>query len=276
MTVRVVSAPTMFNYRSSELIRYKLAIETGPTSERFALAIEPPLFPDGGTPFLPVSYPDDFTVESPAIVNAGVESFAATVCAPSGVRSVHGVDPKRTKLDITVPANSTSTVTAAFRPWRAHAPFPGMQIRPVFEFGNELPGGATGTLDTELAVRPPVPRLASRTGVAITVRTSPSAPTVNTKRARKIRVGRTIRVAGSTRPRLRAQRMLLQVLSTRQSRLRTVATARTDRRGRFSFRWKPRVAAVYELHVAYRRQQRDVTSDYACPKLFRVLSRDGR
>jgi hypothetical protein len=176
-------------------------------------------------------------------------------------------------LDVAMPARATALLSADFHVWSRDAPFAGMNVRPTFTFTDRMfgPTGVTGTIGTDLAIRPPAPRLRGPTGVRLTVRTRPRTPLFNPRRAPRVEPGRAIRIFGTTDPVLRREAISLRVLVHGADREpRRLARVRTDRRGRFRHVWRPRRAGIHELFAYYEPQRRGVTADRTCPRFLRV------
>lgn len=114
----------------------------------------------------------------------------------------------------------------------------------------------------------PTPR--GRLGAHLILSTRPAGTWGEVKAARKIRRGKTVRVSGRLLPAVKGRRVDLQVRAG-GGRLKTFAAVRTDRRGRFAARWRPRTAGTYELWARYPKQRGSLTSDTtSCPLRFRV------
>lgn len=272
LSVSVTHAPSSFDRLRAATKRYELTLTTGPEDERFSVFVEPPLFPDGGSPLYPIA--PGIELVGPAQITGGVNIFSHVVCSPA-FNVVHGAEPMRQGIDVIAPANSSSLLRLSFGVWRRDAPFRGMAVRPKVTFSDRLENsepGATGTIGADQVVLPEAPRLIGPTGVRISFTTRPWTPLTNPKRAPTLRPGRTITVSGRTEPALKRQVVSLRTVGPGQGRpkLRLLARVRTDRRGRFRYEWSPRRPGIHQLFAFYRRQRRGVTSDRACPRYVRI------
>jgi hypothetical protein len=271
----ITAAPSAFDYRRTPEMRYELTFNTGAAEERFAIEVLTPRFPDlEGSPFAGPVEPL-LLLSGPAQRGFARETLGYVACSPYNV--IHGTDTLGIKWDIIAPAQSTSTLTAAFRIWRRDAPFPGQDVRPTFLITPELVSSDDGpaTIPKSLALRPARrPRLEGPSGVVISIATRPRSHDGLLGNTPSYRRGQIFRVYGSTRPVLRRQLIELRALTPGPLRPpHLIARVRTDRRGRFSYRWQPRQPGTHQLFAFYRRQQRGVTSDRACPRVVEIRRR---
>src|SRR4051812_8297886 len=82
-------APAAFDYRHDEIVRYAMRFVTGATEARFRLRVRPPVFADGGSPFIE---PNSLTVglEGPARRGLARTSYSHVACSSYNVS--HGAD----------------------------------------------------------------------------------------------------------------------------------------------------------------------------------------
>lgn len=271
LNVRITEAPSVFDFRHTPAMRYVLELTTGSSEERFKVFVEPPLFPDGGSPL--VLGTPGMELIGPAYSTGGVEINSSVVCSPA--RDVHhGAEPLRRALDVTAPPNTSTNLRITFDVSRADAPFRRMKVRPTITFSDRLAAsgpGASGTLGGELVVGPSPPRLRRPVGVRIVLATKPRTPMFNPRRAPTLRPRTAIRVHGRTDPVLRREILRLREIAPGTgTRLRPVARVRTDNRGRFRYLWRPAQPGLHQLYAFYRRQRSGVTSDRACPRFVRI------
>jgi hypothetical protein len=269
----ITEAPTSFDYRHTVEMSYALTFATGAAEERFAIDVLTPRFPDSeGSPFAGPVEPL-FPLSGPAQRGSGREITGYVACSPYNV--IHGTDPLGVKWDIVAPPQTTSTLRATFRIWRRDAPFPGQDVRPTFLITPELvapPGGGLATIPGTLKLRPTRrPRLKGPLGVVISMPTQPRSADGLRGGTPTYRRGQVFRVYGRTRPVLRRQVIGLRALTPGPLRRpHLIASVRTDRRGRFSYRWRPLQPGTHQLFAFYRQQQRGVTSDRACPRVVEI------
>jgi hypothetical protein len=272
----ITAAPTAFDYRHTREMRYELTFTTGAAEERFAIEVLTPRFPDlEGSPFAGPVEPL-FPLSGPAQRGSGREITGYVACSPFNV--IHGADPLGIKWDIVAPPQTTSTLRATFRIWRRDAPFPAQDVRPTFLITPELvapPAGGLATIPGILKLRPARrPRLRGPSGVVISMPTQPHSDDGLVGKTPIYRPGQIFRVHGKTMPPLRRQVIELRTVTPGPPRPpHRVARVRTDRRGRFSYRWRPHQPGTHELFAFYRRQQRGVTNDRACPRVVAIQHR---
>lgn len=270
LRVAITGAPRVFDYRRTVEMAYRLTFATGDREERFRVAVNPPRFDDGGSPFLA---PEGLQLALEGPARAGIQrtGFARVACSSYNVS--HGADPTNFSLDVAAPANTTSTLTARFGVSRRDAPFPDLDVRPTFRIDGQLVApqlDGPATLPGALVLRPSRPQILAPSGVHITMRTRPRTRRFLARKLPTYRPGRLVRIFGRTDPILRRQVIELRVLRAGFAKPRPLARVLTDARGRFKFRWRPRRLGVHQLFAFYRRQQRGVTSDRACPQVLRI------
>jgi hypothetical protein len=266
----ISKAPLVFDYRRTEVMRYQLTFSTGAEQERFAIVVEPPRFPGEGSPFLG---PQDLLLRlsGPATLGQGENVFGSLACSTYDV--IHGADLITLAHDVNAPASSTSTVNVSFQVAHRDAPFVGQAVRPLFRITPRLSSRDDGppTISRTLTLAPASPKLRGRTGVRIVLASSPPTVSRGNGRLPSYPAGQVLRVTGATRPRLRRQIIELRALDSRTRPTPTrIARVRTDARGRFHYRWSPDGRGKHQLFAFYRRQQKGVTSDRACPLALRL------
>jgi len=255
--------------RSQEVQEYRLVMTAGMHEARFAVHIRPPRFPDGGAALHNLRSSDVVASEN---VDVGLSSTSSAFVACSPEHNViHGEEPTVLAYDLRVPAGETGLLDVTFHGVSHDAPFIGMALNPTFDIDRTLVSDADGpaTIPHDVILRPHAPRVIGPVGVKIALATDPAtAPRVE-RFVPTYKAGRRFTIRGSTRPRVRHALVLLRALTPRTNRrLRTLARVRTDARGRFFYRWRPRDRGIYELFAFYRSQQPDVTDDRTCPRVF--------
>jgi hypothetical protein len=271
--------PGTFNYPGKRALTFRLRMRSGDAAERFSIDIRSPRFHRSqyraeGSPIRlrPV---DGRLVQPAGAVTLGQVrlTHAQPSCSPTSNRP-HGYEPKSLTVDASLPANTAGSLTVRYEVGGTKL-WPGLQYHPTFVARRRLLSGEVGTLPSDTTISPRNPRLRARTiGVRIDFRTMPSSsPTPGLIREREIKRGRSITLVGSTKPVLRRKRISFKYVAPRESRLRALGHAWTDRRGRFRYGgWYPRVPGSYEVWAFYRRTRASgpVLSDHACPRAFTI------
>ncbi len=270
LVVWLAEQPASIHTDAATEVRYRLAFQAGARTERFALGIRPPQFPGEGSPFLPLTT-SDITASGGAQLGSARTSAPEVVC--STVHNVlHGNAPNAIVYDVVIPAHTIGSVELTARLGR-DAPWPGMALRPTFEITRDLAADDDGpaTVPHDVRIVPVRPRLLGPTGVRIRMHTNPATPRPPRRHLPTFRPGQTIAVHGTTEPRQAHTRIELRAATpTNRRHLRPIATVRTDRRGRFRYRWHPQARGAYELFAFYRTRSKRVTSDRSCPRAFRM------
>jgi hypothetical protein len=269
--MRVAVTPPVLSFPGASGLTYRIDISTGDAPERFALELAPRLLPDGGAGLTPASEPR--LTGAGAIPSQGL-AIGIPGCSPARNR-FHGYEPQTTTVDLAIPERTTTTLVADYRVG-AFTPWPGANVGLRIRALRRLTDGTQGTLSAPaVRLRSPQPRLdlRRRSGVRLRLFTSPrSDSTAGNRRPARIARGRRVLIRGDTWPRLRNVRVRLAAVYPGSARLRTIATVRTDRRGRFRYRrWRPRRLGGYELWVFYPRQRERFLSDHRCPRGFRLV-----
>jgi hypothetical protein len=179
------------------------------------------------------------------------------------------------QIEIELPANGHASFgfTAGFG---AYVSPTGKSLRPIVTIKNVglgTPGWGTLTSEPGQLYVPAIPVRYNKTGVAVTLRTSPaSSPRAGLQSPRKIRRGRAITISGTTSPRLAKKFLRLSVLYPgTPAKLRALARVRTDRNGRFVYRgWKPQRLGYYELFVNTPKTATTI-ADFRCPRSFNLV-----
>ena len=280
VTFKTAAFPSTFAYPAAVELRYRIEMTTGPGSERFGLTFAAPRYgrigPRAeGSPIEPEEGDGRFSFAGPGSLGDLYRLGRGTPACSPRMNLYHGYEPTAQTVDVSLPPNSTSVLTARYRTG-GFAPWPGLTFAPTVIAETRLLNGTRGTLRRRQVVSVPSPRLkANRTGVRIefftTPRSSPSPGYVNVE---TIERGQPISVYGHIEPRMPRQRVLLRYFEPGARRLRTLAVVRTSRRGHFRFRgWRPRKRGSYELWAFYPRQRQSLLSDHACPREFVVRER---
>lgn len=259
----------------TKTLTYRLLLRGSDREERFSVALLPPLFVDGsrregsllrGPPRIELS-------GGAAFAGGGFYTSSIPACSPYDNR-FHGAERVVVQRNLVLQPHSTATLTAIYRRDR-DTPWPDSRYSLTFRVGPVSdPQAGPSTISKHERITSPTPKLGGRTGVHIRLWTRPrSSATAGLVRPRKISRGNTISIFGRTLPRLGGHRLALRYRGPgTHSRLVTIARVRIGQRGRFHYRrWRPRKRGVYELWAFYRSLDRDVVSDYACPRGFRLV-----
>ena len=205
-------------------------------------------------------------VRGALVLGDRAETVGTLVCG------AHGAEVRVVTQDVTAPANTTSILEFSYRPARAVAPFRRQNLRLSVHASNRLVGAAAvrGTLRRAIAVRSRQPLRRGRSGVRIRLVADRSTGAGGFgQRLPSYRRGTSLRVSGNTKPRLRNQVLIVRRAAppkkgSRQPTIRN-EQIKTDRRGRFRYRWDPSRVGAHQLSIHYRRQRGNVTNDRTCP-----------
>lgn len=249
---------------------YELRITAGAQDQRFALQVSPPRFPGEGALF---EGPSIFRLEGAGRTGYSIVDNVIPACTPS-FRAIHGVELQSRTVDLTVPANTQSVLRVRFPVATHDAPWVNTDLRPKFTVTPKLvepvEDGPT-TISAPFALQVPRPRVIGPRGVEIRLATTPVTEPFLSASPPSFTRRQVFRVSGTTSPPLRRQVMRLRAVTpTSKGQLATVARVRTDTRGRFVYRWRPRRKGTYQLSAFYRSQQRGLADDRTCPRSFRL------
>lgn len=257
--------PTLVTFPGEQEIAYRLEISntgTQPVAE-FAVRLEVPVYGDVASgrsaEGSPISLKEVQATDG-LVVRERTDIFGYAPCSPSGGRAAvpgpHGYEAHNVELELALPDGLTGALIATYQtglsaPWPSTPHIP----RALLLRGPDMQDGAP------VEIQPPAYRFSGRTGVRIDLRLGKLAASP----------GERVRIRGSTRPRVRRQRLRLRVLRPDARRLRTLAVVRTDRRGRFRYAdWRPRRRGTHEVWAFYRTQSPRLTDDWACPYRLQV------
>ena len=265
LTFRSSVTPTLVTFPGEQEIAYRLDISnagTRPLAE-FAVRLEVPVYGDvargRSSEGSPISLKEVQATDG-LVVQERTEIFGYAPCSPSGGRAAvpgpHGYEPHNVELELALPDGLTGALIATYQtgrsaPWLSTPHIP----RALLLHGPDVQSG------TPVEIQPPSYRFSGQTGVRIDLRLA----------TRSASPGERVLIRGSTRPRVRRQRLRLRVLRPNARRLRTLAVVRTDRRGRFRYaEWRPQRRGTHEFWAFYRTQSPRLTDDWACPHLLQV------
>jgi hypothetical protein len=250
--------PAATEFPGNSTLTYVFTARAGSEDERFHIRASTPLLRDGGSP---LGGPAEATVDPPFEFLGRGHQIAHPFCSAKANR-FHGYEPSVEQWLVGLPAGAAGTLRMTYRVG-AFNPWPRADLRLRVRVDSSMGPEEQGTLSQAYELVSPAPRVRlRRSGVRIRLSVRPAAR----------RAGRPLRVRGTTWPELRRQRVALRYFGPgAQRRLRTLAFVRTDRAGRFRYRWTPATSGRYELWAFYRSQRRGYVSDHACPRLLRVV-----
>lgn len=256
--------PPELLYPGGRELTYRLEMRTGDRQEELGLSLTPGgwgggRFGEAGSPLAPIGV----ALEGPGRMELGPELHG------DPARCLRGSVIHFTTVDVTLPADSISTLVARYRTGFA-PPLPGARYGLVAE-------ASGGTLDRPVSIELPGPRLRGRRGVRIGLQTAPRSSDEIFVEPPSIRRGQPISLSGTTDPPVAGQRIELRYRYEGSEATGgrpaggVLATIRADRRGRFRHRgWRPRRRGLYRLTAAYRSQRRSLASDESCSRYFRL------
>jgi len=263
-SLRAAVSPGDVVFGETRALTYRVVMRTGAAPERFELVAESgSAFGGEGTLLFPGR---EARLEGPGTLRTG-SSFHTDVfpCSASDLPGRHGGLPFGQSFDLELPAEATSTLVFTATVART-APWPGERFGLALQARNGF-GAAPGTLagDSEIPVPSPAP--AGRTGVRLSLSTSPRAGfACETPPA----VGdRPIDVVGRSDPPLAGQRVLLRYVPPGRRTPVTLASVPVADDGSFRYRgWRPRERGTYELAAAYVAQRPERADDFSVPRAF--------
>ena len=275
-----LTTPTRLTSKTTQVLYY-LQLHTGATEERFSIRLTPPSFATLG------SLAEGRTIDGPLAIalqgpgTIGERSTDGSFTAPCSVVADkgHGYATGDTTFDLLLPADSHTTVAVRYRTGRS-VPWIDTDARLRFtilpsligEYAQPSPFAAGATNTTTQTVRTAGPTVGGRLAAHLLLASAPGGTVGSIERAPK-RVGRRspIRLSGKVVPAVRNKKVVLQWARGTGPR-HTLATVRTDSRGRFSGpSWRPGTKGSYELWARYPKQAGTLAPDQtSCPLRFRA------
>jgi hypothetical protein len=271
---------TQVRYPGQERITFTITLRTGPRDLGFLLMWRPSVFTteragirttegatmrrevrqvEGGGFAPPFTLTGDATAGNPG----GVSGQPG--CSP--IRNMHhGVGQGMSNVPLTMPANANATVQASYITGD-DAPWPGDEHQLTIQ-AIPIPGHPS-TLTQPMTVKTDSVAVRGTTGTRIMLASSPSSYISGSINHRNVTLGTTLRVRGRTEPALRNGTITLRHVVPNSRSLRTLAKIRTDKRGRFVHRWKPKSRGIHELW-AFSPSARNRAADHTCPIAIRV------
>jgi hypothetical protein len=282
--------PTRIFFPHRTTLTYRLEMRSGPTMTgrpiEFRALTAIPLFGDQRMRWegSPVDI-ESISFEGAATSQTSSGRWGLPACSPytdqggANARFTwHGYEQHYVEPDVVLRPNSTGAMVVQARTGDT-APWPSVDYRIRFEIRPPRPEpldflDPPETVEPQSVIPPKAPVHAGKSGVEISLTTSPPSAPKPSQSVPTVRVGREVRIRGETSPRIRGQFVILRYFQngdTRDSPFRKLARVRVGRRGRFTYRgWRPRVVGRYELWAFYKTQRRNLVSDHACPRVFEV------
>ena len=272
-TFSAACAPTTISYPGSTEITCALAVTTGAQEERFTVSPRSPQFGGAGpdAEFGTLANDGRVTLTGPGELGLGAFTIVKLASCGGTRDGWHGEFSGGGVQDVTIPANSQSSLTSIFYP--SEPPWPGDSIAPFFEVGNTMVSGDESTIAGPLAVRTLEPTRTGTSGLRILIKTNPESARQPAKPTRT-KLGTKIVIKGRSEPVLRRKVMELQIVGpiTARTRVRPVRTdVRTGRKGKFQTSFKPESAGRYEIAMAFDSKSPAVADGYTCGRLFNVI-----
>lgn len=281
-------AAVVANGLTTDVIYY-LDLHAGPTDQRFNISLTPGQFATAGKFFegASVDGPMQFTLYGPGEI--GVTNSGSGVLAACSERErFHGYAPGTGSADVFLPAGADTIFAVRYSMGRL-APWADTDLRLGFKFnariapgypaGSVFAGGPATSVDgiktTGRTV--PVPVVggkgkAARIGAHLILETTPAGRWGQFEgKPRAIKRTGSVRVRGRLVPAIAGEQVKLQWSRSGGRGLRTAATVRTGKQGRFTATLRPPGTGVRELWADYPSQPGALRPDgTSCPLVYRV------
>ncbi len=275
-----LSTPTSVDASTRTVVYYLQMHSTAEREERFSVRLAPPPFAmiGGLDEGQSLTGPRSIALQGPGTLGQTVADGRFVVSCSERTSAYHGYTTGASTVDVLLPAGSATTLAVRYATGR-RAPWVDSDFRLTFSARPKLVGtyeadspfalGPTLTQTTTLITAGPVVR--GRTGAHLILNTNPSATRGPTQTPRSVRRGEPITIRGRMLPARGRRRVVLQ-WARHGGALRTLATVRTDARGRFTApAWRLGAADTYELWARYPQQSGGLVADgTSCPLRFRA------
>ncbi len=262
------AAPVSFRYSvSTHTLRYggagataSIVMRAGASAQTVSLRVEPSSWQDRhmfGSPLRVFAQ----HVTGPGRITGTFASSCCDFAAGASICQRGGPPDTGDGIILTLPADSTTTVSYRVRlaapPWPAPV-YLGMVVG--------VPASAPNPSQiTRYHLGPAQFAIRGRTGVHIQLdgavggaRRKGNAPYP------VVSLGHTVKIAGTTKPKLVGARMQIGYQATTSNRRGVIGTVTTDPRGGFSVAWKPPAKGTYTITSSYRRPAAGLLADHNC------------
>lgn len=190
----------------------------------------------------------------------------------------HGYSTGPASVDMLLPAGSATTLAVRYATGR-RAPWADTDFRLRFTVQPRLVGtyelgqpffGLAATVTTPSQITTTGPRPGGKLAAHLLLATSPQGTWGEARAPRRVRRGQRVAISGRVLPAVARKRVVLQARRPGGA-LRTLATVRTDTRGRFRGSWTAAGSGTVELWARYPTQSGDLRADgTSCPLRLRV------
>ena len=222
-----------------------------------------PKWPDGGVAGGPLAYGRP-VVEGPGTARG----FASSGFVRLPIGCERGAMAPTAGVALRAPARSRTVLRYPVR--LAAPPWVGTDYAPSFSTAFPFEEGVTNP--TSLTVRGPAFQVGGRTGVRTVLTSRPARRKGHSYL--KVRRSRGLTIVGRTEPPLANRSLRLTYKRMTRGPVPAegrVATVRTDRHGRFAYRWRPRSLGLYAVAAHYdAAADEPVVSDTSCGLIFNV------
>ena len=280
LAISVTADRPAVSYPGRHEIAFTVKLRTGPRAVEYMLSLAPSRFTTRRAGIRTQEGATMRTVRRPphqfGFVLAGQASLlypntlrGQPACSPVQNR-FHGIGEAAVMAALSMPAHAEATLTAYYETGVV-PPWPGDE-HAVTVTARPLPTSASTLTRSTAPVRSPAVALRGTTGTRITLATTPRSALAGVKEQRSARLGRVVRVRGTTDPPLRSGRITLRHVPPGARKPTLLARVRTDRRGRFTYRWTPKRGGLHELWAYSPAGPRRV-ADHTCPVAIRMTRR---
>ncbi|MDQ6851727.1 MAG: hypothetical protein M3070_17665 [Actinomycetota bacterium] len=262
------AAPVSFSYSvSTPTLRYggagataSIVMRTRAAAQTVSLRIEPGNWQDRhmfGSP-LRVSAQH---VTGPGRITGTFASSCCDFAAGASICQRGGPPNTGDGIILTLPADSTTMVS-----YRVHLAAPPWPAPVYLGMVVGVPASAQNSAQiTQYHLGPAQFAIRGRTGVQIQF----AGAIAGARRTRSapypvVSVGHTVKIAGTTSPKLIGARLQIGYRATTSNRRGVIGTVTTDRRGGFSIAWEPPAKGTYTITSSYRRPTTSLLADHNC------------
>lgn len=262
------------------IIYYVDLRNTTATDQFFSVRLTPPVFATRGgrDEGQSIDGPRQLALQGPGTLGQLVQDPRFGAPCSDRDSAFHGYATGPASVDVLLPASSATTLAVRYAAGR-RAPWSDSDFRLKFTMQPRLVGtyqegqvffGQTATVGGTSTAVSSGPRAAGALGAHLLLRTTPGGVWGENATPRSVAFGSRVGLSGSLLPAEAKRRVDLQVRRPGGA-LRTVASVRTDKQGRFRGSWRATTRGVVEFWARYPRQSGDLRADStSCPIRLRV------
>lgn len=268
------------NAKTRSIIYYVDLRNTTATDQLFSVRLTPPSFATTGgrDEGQSLDGPRQLALQGPGTLGQLVQDPKFDEPCSDRDSAFHGYATGPASVDMLLPASSATTLAVRYAAGR-RAPWADSDFRLKFSIQPKLVGtyqegqiffGRAATVGGTSTTRSSGPRAAGALGAHLLLKTSPTGVWGEGKTPRSIKYKSRVKLSGRLLPAENKRRIDLQVRKPGGA-LRTVASVRTDKRGRFRGSWRATTRGIVEFWARYPRQSSDLRADStSCPIRLRV------